>query len=83
MQRTRTVETARFKAKAADGRSFDIVEMATQEILPSTDGRLDTWRLVRGLIAPSSGTQVNRARWNDDDHVAATRQCDSRAGPSS
>jgi len=58
MQRTRTVETARFKTKAADGRSFDIVEMTVQEILPSTDGRLDTWRSVSSSYRTSTGTPV-------------------------
>ena len=58
MQRTRTVETARFNSKAADGRSFDIVEMTAQEILPSTDGRLDTWRSVSSSYRTSTGTPV-------------------------
>ncbi len=52
------VETARFKAKTADGRSFNIVEMTAQEILPSTDGRLDTWRSVSRSYRTSTGTPV-------------------------
>ena len=58
MQRTRTVETARLKARSADGRPFDIVEMTDQEILPSTDGRLDTWRSVSSSYRTSRGTPV-------------------------
>ena len=59
VERTRTVETARFKAKAEDGRSFDIVEMTAQEILPTRDARLDTWRSVSCSYRTRTGSVVN------------------------
>ena len=59
MERTRTVETARFKAKAADGSSYDIVEMTAQEILPAKDAHLDNWRSVSRSYRTIRGAAVN------------------------
>ena len=59
MERTRTVETARFKAKAADGSWFDIVEMTAQEILPANDAHLDNWRPIGRSYRTIRGAPVN------------------------